>query len=258
LELISTVLWGVAIVSLAVLGAAAGATVVQRLVPVQMRKTNNAAIGIIFGGLYVLFGTMIGFTAFLVLDKYNVAHEAVQSEASDVEELHNLAGHLPEPERSQVRDAVTAYVHAVVEVEWPLMREGRASPRVEALVDALRANLQGSQPTTNTEQVLYAQAIEVVGDLEESRDTRLLYAREGLPPVLWVALVGLSINMMIFSFLVGMENVRLHRLMVSALAAGMVLVLFTIGILDRPFGTESRVGPEPFELVMREIQAGGK
>jgi hypothetical protein len=82
LELISTVLWGVAIVSLAVLGAAAGATVVQRLVPVQMRKTNNAAIGIIFGGLYVLFGTMVGFTAFLVLDKYNVAHEAVARPAT--------------------------------------------------------------------------------------------------------------------------------------------------------------------------------
>jgi hypothetical protein len=63
---------------------------------------------------------------------------------------------------------------------------------------------------------------------------------------------------MIFSFLVGMENVRLHRLMVSALAAGMVLVLFTIGILDRPFGTQSRVGPEPFELVMREIQDNGE
>jgi uncharacterized membrane protein YjjB (DUF3815 family) len=51
-----------------------------------------------------------------------------------------------------------------------------------------------------------------------------------------------------------MENGRLHTLMVSALAAGIVLVLFTIGILDRPFGTEFRVGTEPLELVLREIE----
>ena len=253
MDLVSTVLWGVAIISLAGLVAAAGATVMQRLVPVQMRKSHNVAIGIIYGGLYVLFGVMVGFTAFLVLDKYNVAQETVQSEAGEVEELHDLAGHLPEPERGRVQESVAAYVHAVVDEEWPLMGEGRASPRVEELADELRAELQGFRPTTSAEQVLYAQAIEVIGDLEANRDVRLVYAREGLPPVLWVALTGLSIIMLFFSFLVGMENGNLHRLMVSALAAGIVLVLFTIGILDRPFGTEFRVGPEPFELVMSEI-----
>ena len=138
------------------------------------------------------------------------------------------------------------------------MGEGRASPRVEVLSDELRASLQEYEPKTGPEQALYAQAIDVIGDLEANRDVRLLYASEGLPPILWVALAGLSINMMFFSFLVGMENGNLHRLMVAALAAGVVLVLFTIWIIDRPFGTEFRVGPEPFELVMREIQDNGK
>lgn len=102
------------------------------------------------------------------------------------------------------------------------MGEVRASPRVEELADGLRADLQGFRPATNAGRVLYAQAIEVIGELEANRDVRLVYARESLPPVLWVALVGLSI-MMFFSLLVGMENGRLHRLMLSALAAGMVL-----------------------------------
>jgi hypothetical protein len=37
---------------------------------------------------------------------------------------------------------------------------------------------------------------------------------------------------------------------------GIALVLFTIGILDRPFGTDFGLEPQPFEWVLREI--GGK
>ena len=81
MDLVLTVLWGAAIISLAALVAAVSTTAVQRLVPLQMRKSHNVAIGIIYGGLYVLFGVMVGFTAFLVLDKYNAAQAAVQSEA---------------------------------------------------------------------------------------------------------------------------------------------------------------------------------
>jgi hypothetical protein len=37
---------------------------------------------------------------------------------------------------------------------------------------------------------------------------------------------------------------------------GISLVLFAILVLDRPFGTDFSVEPQPFELVLREI--GGR
>jgi hypothetical protein len=64
--------------------------------------------------------------------------------------------------------------------------------------------------------------------------------------VLGVIIIGLS-------YLVGMESHRLQLLTVGALATGIALVLFTIAVLDRPFGTDFRVGPQPFELVLHEI-----
>ena len=251
--MVYTALWGIAIVLLAASLAAAGAALVQRLVPVQLRKSHNVAIGIIYGGLYILFGVMVGFTAFLVLDKYNAAQETVQNEAGDVEELYEIAERFPEPKRSQIQESVAVYARTVIDDEWPLMGEGLESPSVEALGDALRANLQEIEPKTSAQQALYSRGLETIGDLEESRDVRLLYASEGLPPMLWIAIAVLSLNMMFFSFVIGMESGRLHVAMVSALAAGIVIVLFTIGTLDRPFGTDARVGPEPFELVLREI-----
>ena len=52
---------------LTLLGAA-GVPLTQRLVPVEQRKPHNVAMGIIYGGLYVLFGVIVGFTALLVLN----------------------------------------------------------------------------------------------------------------------------------------------------------------------------------------------
>jgi len=41
--------------------AVAGLAVVQRLVPLELRQTHNAATGIIYAVLYVMFGVTIGF-----------------------------------------------------------------------------------------------------------------------------------------------------------------------------------------------------
>jgi hypothetical protein len=35
--------------------------VVQRLVPLSIRESHSAAIGIIYAALYVMFGIMVGF-----------------------------------------------------------------------------------------------------------------------------------------------------------------------------------------------------
>ena len=90
-------------------------------------------------------------------------------------------------------------------------------------------------------------------DLGEDREARLLYVGQRLPSLLWAALGGLGIILLVFSYLIGMENRRLHLLVVAALAGGIVLVLFMIGELDRPFGASFRVGPEPFELVLDDL-----
>jgi hypothetical protein len=85
----------------------------------------------------------------------------------------------------------------------------------------------------------------------------LLALHQRLPAILWAALVVLATLLVVFSYLIGMESRQLHLLTVAALATGIALVLFTIGILDRPFSTDFRVGPQPFELVLHEFGGRG-
>ena len=87
----TTALFGLLVVLLAVMIAVAGLLVVYHLVPLSIRESHTAAIGIIYAALYVMFGLMVGFSAYIVLNKYNTSQNTVKSEASNVEELYWLA-----------------------------------------------------------------------------------------------------------------------------------------------------------------------
>ena len=249
-----TAVLGVLIVSLAVLLAVAGLILMQRRVPVDVRKSRTTGLSQIANGLGAMFGVIVGFSAFLVLNKYHAAEQTVQSEAGDVEHIYHLAQPLPEPEREQIQGLAATYARVVVEEEWPSMREGRSSPRADALAEDLRRSIQESfKSSTGTEQRFFGEELDAVDDLDTQREARLTSMRINLPGVLWVALIFLGTSIIGLSYLVGMESHRLHLLTVGALATGIALVLFTVFVLDHPFRTDFGVGPQPFELVLHDI-----
>jgi hypothetical protein len=238
--------------------AAVGVSLMQRLMPVEQRKPHNAAIGIIYGGLYVLFGVIVGFASLLVLNNYNAARIVMESETGDLARIYALAGQLPESKREEIRGLAKSYARAVVEEEWLLLAQGRFSPRAQELVEELRRSIQEFEPSTSTEQIIYTQELNAMSDLDKDRVNRLVDARLHLPLILWGALVGLAVCMLIFSWLLGIEDTRLHMLGVSVLMAGIALVFCTIFVLSRPYGTALRIQPQPFEVLLDKFEGTTK
>lgn len=74
----TTALIGLLVVLLTAMLAVAGLLVVHRLVPLSIRESHTAAIGIIYAALYVMFGMMVGFSvsAYIVLNKYKTRPKA--------------------------------------------------------------------------------------------------------------------------------------------------------------------------------------
>jgi hypothetical protein len=237
--------------------AVAGTALVHNRVPLKVRDSHTVPLGMINGGLTGMFGIIVGLTAFLVLSEYSDAQQALQSEAGDVEQIYRLAESLPEAKRDQIQGLAASYTRVVVDEEWPLMRESRTSPRADALSEELRRSIQeGYRTSTGAEQGLFGDELDVMDELDQDREARVLAVHQRLPSILWIALVVLAIAILGFSSLAGMENRRLHLLTVGVLATSIILVLFTIGILDRPFSTDFRVQPQPFDVLLHEI--GGK
>ena len=253
--IVTTALIGLLVVLLAVMIAVAGLLVVHRLVPLSIRESHTAAIGVIYAALYVMFGMIVGFSAYIVLNKYNISQNTVKSEANNVEELYWLAEQLPESERDEIQGLAVSYARVVVDEEWPLMKGGQTSTRAGTLVDDLRRSIEDFEPGTTTEQAVYAQELERVHDLDQAREIRLLNVSEVTPRSL--VLVSLEIDTILFTYFIGMKARWLHVLSVAALTGGIFLIIFAIFVLDRPFGGDLRVGPNAFELVLNTVEGDG-
>lgn len=250
----SIFLWGGLIILLAMLLAVAGLIFAQHRIPLELRKAHNVPLGLIYGALYVTFGVIIGFSAYLVLNKYTTSQTTVVNEAAAIRALYYLAGQFPEAQRDQIQDLTTTYARVVVDEEWPLMVEGQSSPRAAALNQQITQSIDAFQPSTSAEQALYSQALLRAHELNQNRSVRLLYAREGLPHILWFVLVVLALIILLFTYFLGMESARLHVLAVAVLTAGFAFTMFTIIALDHPFGENLRVTPDAFEIVLNEIE----
>ena len=130
----------------------------------------------------------------------------------------------------------------------------QTNARAWALLDEMRLVVQDLEVSSRADQVLYEQGLERVHDLADARRTRLVEADEGIPAVLWIVLVVGGLVTVGFTYLFGLENTRVHRLMVGALAGVIALVIFTIGALEYPFSGGARVDPGAFELVLERFE----
>ncbi len=252
-----TSFYGLLVVLASVVVAVAGLLLTQRLIPLSIRERHNDTTGIIYAALYVMFGVTVGFSLFSVWQQYNTARQVVHSEAADLEQVYRLAERFPEPERTQIQRLAVSYAEGTVDEEWSLMREGRSSPHVEANLDELRQSVQRYEPHTDAQDALYVEALSEVDDLEENREFRLVTVNEGIPYIVWVVLVVGGVLTVAFTYLFGMESVRLHAVAVAGLTILVSLILHAIGVLDYPFNSSVRVEPDAFEQVLREIGGNG-
>ena len=239
---------------LAVFLAVVGLLLAQRHIPLEFRKAHNDTLSLIYTALYVTFGAILGFTAFLVLDKYIDSQKTAASEAADVVSIYQLADSFPEAQRDQIQQLARSYAQEVVDEEWPLMRKDQSSSRAGELIREISGSIQDFQPSTDSERAAYAQELSRVNDLTQDRSVRLLHLYTGLPPILWIALVVLATIIVIFTFFIGMENARLHKWAVVTLVVAFALIFFTIYALDKPFGAGFRVGPGVFEQALNAME----
>jgi hypothetical protein len=258
-----SVVYGVLVVGAACIAAVIGLSLVQRLVPVAVRKEHNDVAGFIYAVLGVIYAVLLALVVIAVWEEYGRARVTVEGEANALAEIFWLAHGLPDPEGRHVQELARSYAEVVVDDEWPLM-EQRGRPLMKhtrettpgwVLIDDIRETLQEDvEPRTLAGQEHYAEGLDQLQRLGDARRTRLVEAEESIPAVLWVVLVVGGMVAVGFAYLFGLENTWAHRLMVASLAGVIALVLFTIGILDHPFSGGARIGTDAFELVLNRFE----
>ena len=135
------------------------------------------------------------------------------------------------------------------------MDQGQDSSKAWDTVDELRRSVDEFEPSNSSEEALHDRQVTLVDDMMDDRRLRLLQSREGIPPILWITLIGGSVPLIGFIFLLGLNNVRAHLLPLAMVTALIVIGLFTIKSLEYPFSGGTQVKPSAFELVLNRFEA---
>ncbi|MEU1285950.1 DUF4239 domain-containing protein [Kitasatospora sp. NPDC005856] len=231
-----------------VLLALLGSLVTTRLYPALVGGENNDMVGVVLGMFGAIYGIILAFVIVNLWTELQDTQKVVATEATAVSQIARDVQAFPPDTRAAMDAAIHDYVHAVVEVQWPLMRAGKGDYQATAAkVEAVYQALRGYEPQSQTEQAFYAEALDSLNDVVAQRRTRVDVSREELPPLLRVLIVGGALVILLLTLLYGVRSRPVRLLFVGSVAALIGFSLLLVLVLDRPFAGDLSVSPAPFK-----------
>ena len=240
------------IIGLALLAAAA-AFLLERLVPAKRREAHNDVLGFVYAVIGVTYAVLLGLVVIATWNTLEEARTNTYTEANALIWLDWYGYSLPQPAHAEVEDLCTQYAYTVITAEWPEMSHLHTSDQAWPVYQQLHKIIQAQEPTAPAAVARYQVAVNAADDLGAARRQRITQAGEGIPPLLWAALIMGGLITVGFGFLFGMKSTRTHALVMFSLTmliGGLLLVVYE---LNFPFSGIS-VGPEAFQLALQRIQ----
>src|SRR6185312_12448575 len=143
-----------------------------------------------------MFAVMLAFVILFALQSYQRARNGSSVEAIAVAELDSIADVFQPPAGDRLHDGLVCYARAVVEDEWPAMRQGRSSDLVQSWIDKLGQQSAIAEPHGAREETAYAQWFDEKAQRRDGRRERLAEATPFVPLPLWFVLVlGASLTL---------------------------------------------------------------
>ncbi|CAM5647525.1 hypothetical protein SNARM312S_00874 [Streptomyces narbonensis] len=107
--------------------AVVGSVLLRRRYPSLAEGEHNDMVGVTLGMFGAIYGIILAFVIVTLWTQLESTQTIVATEATDMALIARDAAAFPPDVRARLDTALRAYVHAVVEDQWPLMREGRPS-----------------------------------------------------------------------------------------------------------------------------------
>jgi hypothetical protein len=215
--------------------------------------THNDVAGPILTIIGTVLAVMMSFMVVGVWQEYDNAAQTAQQEASALSDLHHLSDAFPPAMQFQLHNAVDRYIQLVLDEEWPAMRHGGESAAAHTQAYAIQRMLVTWRPKDVAYRALQNQAEALAEKFLDARRNRILANRQGIPILLWAAMLFTGAITVIFSFYFRVDRPRAQYIMVIAETAVITLIFTLIAELDYPFRGDIAVDPFSFEHVMNAM-----
>lgn len=182
-----------------------------------------------------LFAVVLAFVTLASFQTYQGARTGSATEADAVLAMARTANLLPPAQRDQLRSDFVCYGRAVVDREWPAMKNGHPSPVVDHWIGVYREDFATVEVQSLREQAGFQDLLTQAANRTVGRQQRLSVATPSVPTALWLALIlGGSVAVALQLSLAGSRN-RVHALLVAGLTSLIVAGLLVVFFLDHPY-----------------------
>jgi hypothetical protein len=213
----------------------------------------NDIVGFYFGAIVGFYGITLGLISVGVWQTFSEADSKSTLEAAAVESLYRDVSSYPEPTRTAAREAAQKYVKNVIEVAWPMQRQGKVPTGGSEIMTELQRAMFPFEPQTQGQMAIHQEALGQYNRVSELRRLRVLSATSGLPAsTWWVVIIGAAASI-IFTWMFTVENKFRHVFLTGLYSALLGLLIFLVAALDNPYRGEFSVGPDAFELVQNRM-----
>ena len=250
-------LWvmGPAIIATLCAFAVVGLLLVRRRVLPRLRVEGGDSefTGAMLQSVMVFYGLAVALIAVTVFQTYSDTQKVVTGEATALNALYRDVTSYPEPIRTELQKEVRDYTKYVIEEAWPLQRQGKVPGSGIQHMTHFQATLDKFEPATEGQKLLHGETLRAYNMLIQARRQRLDSVGTGLPKVMWAVIVFGAFISLSSSFFFKVEDPRLHIIEVLLLAVFIVLVMFMILSLDRPFRGDLGIGADAYQLVYDQL-----
>jgi hypothetical protein len=243
-----------------VLGVAAAAAFVAFLVHRYTSgegRSSNDAVGQVFTIVGGLNAVLMAFVLISLFDSVSTVRDGAYNEANSVVAIYWAGDALPEPARGEIKDLSRSYVRAVIDQEWPSMRDGQSIGGPGwALLDRLRTSIDRAPAESSWQEGRKSEAAGQLWNVYQARQTRLTSAgSDGVSTVVWLALLVGGVLTVALPYLLDGPNLLTRIIIISALAGTLALLMFAIYQLQNPFSGGARVEPDAFTSILDRFSA---
>jgi Protein of unknown function (DUF4239) len=227
---------------------------IQRTWPRLAEGEHNDVAGFIIAVVGVIYAVLLAFVVIIIWENFSDAEGVVAQEASALRSIYRETTAFPQEVREPVHEDVRRYAEAAIQREWPAMKHGvSGDPAVAQILDEMSEHLTQLPATTPSQQEYIGAEAARFNDLVSARSKRLDFVEQGVPGVLWTALVVGAVVTIGFATLFGLRSVGLHITITASLAAVIGVLLFVAVAIDHPFGGDVTVTPAPLERVLHDF-----
>lgn len=209
---------------------------------------HNEVGGVLFSVVGTLYAVLLGLIVVDAMTKFQNARDISENEANNLADVFILADCLPQDKRHEVRELCYNYAKLVVNEEWNHMDDGKHSKNAQELAVRLMHDLTSFDPKTPNQQGLYPLMVQSACNVWNDRCDRVNIARHGIPAAEWVILILGGVITVVFSYFLGVENVRSQTIMVGMVALLLSLNIYLLMLFGYPFSGDLKVSSEAFQM----------